>query len=404
MKKKLLALVLVAAMILTLAACGNGSKVNKKAKGSVTIWVAEAVVDYTKTVAEAYLAENFPNYTVVVEAVGEGDAAGNMITDVQGGADIYGFAQDQLSRLVSAGAVMPITGDYKTWAEKENAGGVTAAATVGDVLYAFPMTADNGYFLYYDKSVVSDPSTLEGILADCKKAGKNFYYDFGSWYNYAFFTATGCHCTYATDADGAFTSCDVNFATNEGVAALKAMIALAESGVWQAGSSVSNAVDWAGIVDGTWDKAGAVEVLGDNYACAKLPTFTVDGKTYQMGGFNGCKLLGVKPQEDATKLAVCLGLAQALTNESAQLARFNQFGWGPSNLAAQANEAVQADAALSALAEQFSYTVGQGQYPGDFWSTGIDGDLASGTLNSGMSDAELLAYLTNVQVKLEAAK
>lgn len=401
--KKFLSVLLAALMILSLTACGNNG-VNKNASGTVTIWVADAVVSYTQTKADAWVKANFPNYTVVVESVGEGDAAGNMITDVEGGADIYGFAQDQLSRLVSAGALMPITGDSKTWAEAENAGGVTAAATVGDVLYAFPMTADNGYFLYYDKSVIADPSTLEGILASCEAAGKNFYYDFGSWYNYAYFTATGCHCTYTTDAEGAFTACDVNFASNEGVAALKGMIKVAESKAWQAGSSVDKAVDMAAIVDGTWDAKSAKEVLGANYACAKLPTFTVDGKTYQMGGFNGCKLLGVKPQTDATKLAVCLGLAKELTNETAQLERFNQFGWGPSNLNAQKNEAVQADAALSALSAQFSYTVGQGQYPGDFWATGIDGDLASGTLNSKMSDAELLAYLQKIQTKLEAAR
>lgn len=402
--KKILAVLLAAVMVMSFAGCGGGSKVDKNASGTVTIWAAEAVQSFTQAKAEEYLKANFPNYTVVVEAVGEGDAAGNMITDVEGGADIFGFAQDQMSRLVAAGALMPIGGDSAEWIKKENAGGAVAAATVGDAIYAFPMTADNGYFLYYDKSVVSDPSTLEGILADCKKAGKNFYFDYGSWYNYAFFTATGCTCTYTTDSEGAFTGCECNFASNEGVAALKAMIALAESGVWQAGSSVSNAVNWAGIVDGTWDKTGAMDVLGSNYACAKLPTFTVDGKTYQMGGFNGLKLIGVKPQTDPTKLAVCLGLAQYLTNADTQLARFNQFGWGPSNLTAQENEAVKADPALSALNEQFAFTYGQGQYPGDFWSTGIDGDLASGTLNSKMSDAELLTYLNGIQEKLLAAK
>ena len=429
MKKKILATVLAAAMALSLAACGDTNESSTQASttsttstastekteasteytaddpgGVITVWAAENIVEFTKGKAEEYLAANYPNWTVVVEAVGEGDAAGNMITDVEGGADLFGFAQDQLSRLVSAGAVMPITGDYASWIQSENAGGATAAATVGDVVYAFPMTADNGYFLYYDSSVITDPTTLESILEQCEAAGKNFYFDLGSWYNSAFFFGAGCECYYDTDSDGNFTDCHVNYASDEGLLALKAMIKMVESSCFQAGSSVSNAVEWAAIVDGTWDSGAAKEVLGDNYACAKLPTVTVDGTTFQMGGFNGLKLLGVKPQEDATKLQVCLGLAQYLTNEECQLGRFNEFGWGPSNVAAQQNDAVKADPALAALNEQFEYTVGQGQYPGDFWSTGLDGDLTAGTLNSGMSDAELMDYLTKLQDLLAAAR
>ena len=39
-------------------------------------------------------------YTFTVEATGEGDAAGNMITDVEAGADIYGFADIMAHTLV----------------------------------------------------------------------------------------------------------------------------------------------------------------------------------------------------------------------------------------------------------------------------------------------------------------
>ena len=31
-----------------------------------------------------------------------------------------------------------------------------AAASVNDTLYAYPMTADNGYFLYYDKNYLTE--------------------------------------------------------------------------------------------------------------------------------------------------------------------------------------------------------------------------------------------------------
>lgn len=137
-------------------------------------------------------------------------------------------------------------------------------------------------------------------------------------------------------------------------------------------------------------------MFGDNYACAKLPTFTVDGKEYQFSGFGGFKLMGVKPQTDAGKLAVCDALAAYLTGEEVQVARYGVVGWGPSNLAAQQNEAVLADEALSALAQQLVYTVPQGQYPGDYWSlaTALGDSVIAGEYDNADDDALMAALKT----------
>ncbi len=90
--------------------------------GEITIWVAENVQTFTQNQIKAFQEANpqYAGYTVTVEPVGEGEAATNMITDVEGGADIYGFAHDQLARLVSSGAIMPVTGDYATWVAEQN--------------------------------------------------------------------------------------------------------------------------------------------------------------------------------------------------------------------------------------------------------------------------------------------
>ena len=139
MKKKVLSALLVAAMTATMfAGCGDKgtteggndtpstqsaggeesqAEITDYGSGEIRIWVADNVKDFTQQKAEEFLASDdaFSGYKVTVEAVGEGDAAGNMITDVEGGADIYGFAQDQISRLVAAGALQPVVGDYATW-------------------------------------------------------------------------------------------------------------------------------------------------------------------------------------------------------------------------------------------------------------------------------------------------
>ncbi len=434
MKKKLLSTLLCVSMVATMAAgCGSSSDSSSDSSssdtntdtsasteatsntdtssdtasetvdygsGTITVWVAEAAVELTQTACDAFMADNGLDYTVTVEACGEGDAASNVITDVEGAADIFGFAQDQLTRLVAAGGLQPLSGDYISWAEENNDDGAVSAATSGDYVYAFPMTSDNGYFLYYDSSVISDPSTLEGIIADCEAAGKNFYYAFTSWYEESFFFATGCTLEYETDSDGNFTAANIDIANDGGLVALNEMIELASSSSFQSGSSAPDAVNVAAIVDGTWDSSTIQELFGDNYACAKLPTFTgTDGATYQLSGFGGYKLLGIKPQTDAGKLAVCYMLAQYLTDYDMQMTRFNELGWGPSNLEAQASDEVQADPALAALAEQLAYCIPQGQYSTNYWTImdTFGADVVNGTVGD-----DLEGYLQTLQDDLIA--
>ena len=371
--------------------------------GTITIWVADNVVEFTQTQVDAFFEANpdMAGYTVTIEPVGEGDAASNMLTDVEGGADLFGFAQDQITRLVSAGALSPVVGDNANFVTSQNDAGAASAAVVGDVTYAYPMTSDNGYFLYYDSSVVTDPTSLEQIVADCEAAGKNFYFEINSgWYQPAFFFATGCTLTYDTDSDGNFTACNVDYASDKGLVALKEIIELQSSSAFNNGSSVDNGTNIGAIVDGTWDSGAAQAAFGDNYACAKLPSFTgSDGNTYQLSGFGGFKLLGIKPQVESGKLAVCHALAQYLTSTEVQLARYEAVGWGPSNVTAQQDAAVQADVALSALAEQLAYTIPQGNYPGDYWSlaTSLGDDVISGTLNTSTSDDDLMSALQTFQ-------
>ena len=391
--KKLIALVLSFTMLLSLTSFAYADGFS----GEIKIWVAEATVDFTKEMVENFKAAN-PDYagmTVSIEPVGEGDAASNMITDVEGGADIYGFAQDQLARLVAAGALEVVAPENEEIIAAENDAGSVGAVKLGGTMYAYPMTSDNGYFLYYDKSVVKDPTSLEAILADCEAAGKNFYMEINSgWYQTAFFFGAGCTLTYDTDTEGNLVGINCNYASENGVKALKAMINMAKSPAFVNGSSASAATNIGAIVDGTWDANAMQEALGENFAAAKLPV--ADG--FQLGGFGGFKMLGIKPQVDEAKLAACDALALYLTSGDVQLARYNAVQWGPSNLAAQQNEAVQANEALAALGAQLAYTMPQGQYPGEYWTlaSALGDDILADKLDNA-TDEELMAVLQNFQ-------
>ncbi len=391
--KKILTLVLAFALALTLC----GAAFAEGYSGDLKVWVADAAVDFTNAQIDAFKAANpdYANMNVTVEAVGEGDAASKVITDASAAADIFGFAQDQLARLVAAGAVEVVEPGNAEIVKAENDAGAVAAVTMGEEMYAYPLTSDNGYFLYYDKSVVTDPSTLEQILADCEAAGKSFYMELNSgWYQTAFFFGAGCTLTYDSDNDGNLTKCNADYASENGLKAFKSIIKVAASPAFVNGSSISNATNVGAIVDGTWDSEAAKELFGDNYAAAKLPT--VDG--YQMSGFGGFKMLGVKPQTDEDKLAACDALAAWLSSGDVQQARYEALGWGPSNLAAQQSDAVKSDVALSALADQLQYTIPQGQYPGDYWNlaTGLGDRVIADEFDNADDDA-LMAALTEFQ-------
>lgn len=368
--------------------------------GNIRVWVPEAVKDVTERRIEMFLesSPDYSAYTITVEAVGDDLSANMMLSDVAGGADLYVFSQDQLGRLAAGGALAPAE-EASGWIRERNDEGSVNAASINDTIYAYPMTSDNGYLLFYDKSVLHDVSTVEGILADLEPTGKKFYMELTSgFYQPAFFFATGCDIAYETDAAGNFTGAVVTCASDFGLSALKAMISVADSSTFANGSSIADAENCAAIVAGIWDSAAAMEAFGDNFACAKLPTFSVGDLDYQMSGFGGFRLLGVKPQSNPERLPVIRALAQYLSGEEAQLERYETALWGPSNRFAQTNENVAQDLTFTAMAEQLKYSLPLGPYPSGYWT--LTASLGENIVNGvyrGATDDELRAILEEVQ-------
>ena len=385
---------------------GNGGNASTGAY-DITVWVSESdgVAELTKQQIERFNAENNDlTINATIEGISEGEAATQMITDVESGADLYCFAQDQLARLVQAGALAVLGENASATVKEMNDAGAVNAATVDGKLYCYPLTSDNGYFLYYDKSVIGDDqvSDLATLVKACEDAGKFFSMEYktSAWYNAAFFFATGCNSDWQTAADGSFTSVNDTFNSDAGLVAMKGMQILAKS---PAANSSSDGADFskgsAAVVTGTWALSTVKDILGDNMGVAELPSFTVDGQTYHLGSFSGNKLMGVKPQTDAEKGAALQRLALYLTNEECQLERFNNFGWGPSNKAAQATDAVSSDPTLVALAAQNAYATPQGQIHGSWW------DIAKvlGTVaEEATSDDELKAGLQTYEDAINA--
>ena len=396
--RKLVALMMVAVMlVLALAACGP----KEDYKYEITMWVSE--IDGVAEQFQAQIAafnEANPDMKIKanIEGVTEADAGSKVVADVASAPDIYCFAQDQLARLVQAGALAEPGKAAQDVIKTSNDGGSVAAASVAGKIYAYPMTSDNGYYLYYDKSLISDPSDMTAIIAACEGGNKLFRYALeNAWYTASFFFGAGCHSDWTTDEAGEFVSIDDDFNSDKGLIAMKGMQELTQSSCYDSNADIFT--DAGAIVTGIWNAGKAEEHFGENLGVAKLPKFTVDGVQYQLGSYSGNKLMGVKPQQDPAKAAALSKLAQYLTGEECQMARYNSFQWGPSNKVAQASDAVQANPSLAALAAQNEHAVPQGQIGGSWWDIA---KVLGAQAKSAATDADLQKALDDYDAAIGA--
>lgn len=334
---------------------------------TLKVWDGQEDQELLKELCEAYAAahpEN--NYTFQYGVVGTADATARYLEDPAAAADVFVYPDDQLIRLAQADALYEVTRNHDEIVAANSIGSVNAATYQGQLL-GYPMTADNGYFLFYDKSVLTeeDVKTLDGILAAAEKAGKQFNFDVANgWYLASFFLGNGCIIT-LDEAGNQI--CDFN--SEKGLEAAQAVAAMCAHPAFLPGDqniltgTIGDSV-CAGVC-GTWVADAIKERLGDNYAAVKLPTFIVNGEQVQMGSFGGCKILGVNTQ--SANPVEAMNLAEFLTSEECQIRRFEARGYGPSNISAAQSEAIASDPALSALAAQSDYAVTQ-LIIGDFWT------------------------------------
>ena len=429
--RKRLALLIAAALLLALAACGpsggpsSPTPAPEPAPGSadpapggaepapapsgepnpqvtLKVWAAQEDQALTRQFADQFIAQNSDfDVTIELGVVGEPDAYKSYSEDQAAAADVFFFPNDQLRDFVNAGGLYEVTRNKDAIVARNGEGSV-GSATLDGKLYAYPATADNGYFLYYDKSVLSedDVKTLDKVLEVSQAAGKKVLMnlDDNGWYVASFFLGAGGKL--AIGADGK-QICDFNNAN--GLAAATAMRAFAAHPAYINGNDdvlkggIGGSIS-AGV-SGTWNADDISSILGANYGATKLPTFTMNGQQVQMGSFGGYKLVGVNSMiAEPAKVVVAMDFADFLTNEQNQVARFEARAMGPSNTNAAANPAVMENIALAALAAQSAYATSQNDVLGDYWAPAG----AFGTAMVNQDSADLQTMLDNMVSQIQA--
>lgn len=293
------------------------------------------------------------DFNITIGAVSEADAKDKVLEDIDAAADVFVFADDQVNDLVNAGALQEVAATYTYDPTETNSQATVDAATKDGKLYAYPLTASNGYFLYYDSSIFSedDVASWEALTAKAEDAGVQVGMNIADgWYLYGFFAGAGCELSMNEDNTN---NCDWNNETGVKVAESVENIASSSSFVSIADEDAITMLSdgtLSAYVSGTWDAKSFQEAYGDGYAACKLPTFDVDGTATQMGSYAGYKFVGVNSH--AENIGWSMLLAEYLTNEESQLAIGNATEEGPANI----NAAAQIDSpALAALAAQSAY-------------------------------------------------
>lgn len=386
MKKfaRILAIALVLVMALTtLVACPEPPVDGEKTKYTLTVWGAEEDQAMLKAMCDAYAKANPQNeYKFLFGVQSEADAADKVLNDVESGPDVYSFASDQINKLFAAGALARVGGETERNVIANNTPGSIDAASFKingeDQLWAYPMTGDNCYFVYYDKRVFTEESllaSLDSMLDTAAAAGKTVHFKLNDdgWYLSSFFFANP-DLKYEVTYDDAMVeqSVSINFNEAGGLEAMKAIrnYVAHDSLVVQTDDSKIIAAftdgSAAAAVTGTWNRKAISDLLGENMGVCKLPTAMIAGEQTQLSGFMGYKLVGVngfsKNKGEAHKLA------EWLTNEQNQLIRFQQRGFGPTNKNLASLPEVLNDPVISVVLEQGQFNRAQKSVPGNYWT------------------------------------
>lgn len=377
MKKRIIALIMMTVMMcMSVVGCSSQStqkeenetkkEENTSETGGVVklkIWAEEANWEVTNKMIDSFKAKYKNEATFEIELIqgNDGETKNNLLTNVYGGADIFSFADDQLNAMVSGGALAAVPNpDEIKAANLEDA---VNSCMVNGVMYAYPMTADNGYFLYYNKEFLSeeDVKTFDGLLAAAEAAGKKVTMDWTSgWYLYSFFGNTGLD--FGLNEDGVTNHCNWNTTEGniKGVDIAQALLNISSSSAFMnAGDAalLEGAADGTVIagISGVWNEVEIKKAWGENYGAVKLPTYTVAGQQVQMASFKGYKMMGVNYYSENKEWA--LKLADWLTNEENQTLRFVERSQGPSNKKAAASDAVSKVPAIQAVIAQSEFGV-----------------------------------------------
>lgn len=422
MKKKVLSLLLVAAMGLSmLVGCGGGQQsggntedtgANNGPKAiTLTVWAPENQLknaDGSDGVLikqmEAFAEANKDKWTIEwkTAAVGEDKAYTEISTDPKVGADVFFFAADQTAVMVEQGIIARLGGDTEAMVKANIDQYVYDTVSVDGKLYGIPFT-HNTFVMFYDKSLLTeeDVKTMEGIMAkDLGEGAFNFHYDAGGgWKGGAWYYGAGLQIYGASGVEYEKGS-DWNNAT--GLVVTNYLIDLIGNSAKVAYGDEANVAEkfaehkLGACFDGSWNYPAYYAALGENLGIAVLPTFNINGQDVQLKSFYGAKAIGVNAQSTTANGTsdAAVAFATYLGNTENQKLRYELSEQVPADKTAAAQ--IEGTTLAVIYSEQVAkYSVIQpsnSNFSGKYWT-------AAGGLFDGINNGDVTKE--NAQEKLD---
>lgn len=327
------------------------------AKAPITVWATEAEHDVINAIVDAYNAKQevaANRFDITLVGVAEGDAGTQLAADPEqeGAPALFLTADDHIYNLYSKNILLEITGVYKEIVTLSNSAVSVQGASYGEQLLGFPVTSDNGYFLWYNSAEInaSQAGSLETILQVAQSKGKKVLIDLpNGWYANTFLMSPDACGTESLrwNVNGGKVSYTTTWDSETGVKVSEYVGGLLKP-YFDNGTLIpgGNDVIEAGFKDGSMIAAVSgnwmetpLKAACSTIAATKLPTYTVDGKAHQMASFTGSKVYCVnKVGMTIAQQKTAVALAQLLTETESQITRFQTRQTLPCNNAA-ANDA-----------------------------------------------------------------
>ena len=358
----------------------------------INVWATAAEEQVISAVVADWNSKHEAKYQfqVTYTAIAEGDCGATLSKDptVEGAPALFLCADDHIAGLQSKSIVAELKGARREKIEANNSAVAVAGVTQNDKVWGFPVTSDNGYFLWYNSSLLPQEKvgSLEDILAHAKATGKTVLMDVpNGWYANSFIMspqACGTKSLTWKTVNGQ----NVYDTTwdNEAAVKVSSYIAGLLTPYYTDGTLVtgSNPQIIAGFengsmlaaVSGTWMENDLITAVGaENLAADKLPEYHIDGQAYQMASFGGSKVYCINKTRPAAEQKTAAALGELLTTKESQLKRFELRQSIPCNneamLDARYTEHVTVGA--KAFGKQAAYACVQSQTAEDrYWDIG----------------------------------
>lgn len=340
--------------------------------------------------------------------------------------DIYSFSCDKSTPLAAAGALATVPDEYAEQMKENLSETAYASATFNGDLVGYAYTASNGYFTYYDSSlpgidaIVHDNKAgsivdnIEDWLKYCEDNHKTFAYNLKeAFYTVGALTTFGASWKVEYNRDGSVKKITSDFASDKGLKAAKMILKIMSSDAVVYTQDAPGVNNVAFCVNGAWALSNDSEGNKSAYTDAKvktttLPNATVGTEKKHIRSFAGTKLYGVNPSKsngNAERLNTLHGIANYLTSDDVQSARFDDSQQAPSSKVVSALEKVESNPALSALANQSADGMAQANLPGNIWSAPATfATWAYDNAKSEVSDDVIMTQLQQLDTAVQASK